>query len=86
MNNPSVLRQLVCSGVMAALEVRRAGFPNRMRYRDFVKEFKVFTPPGAKFRNMNDDEVSWTTSGAERAHVKEISLKLVISYSFYFLN
>jgi myosin heavy subunit len=42
----SVLRQLVCSGVMAALEVRRAGFPSRMPYRDFVREFRVFTPRG----------------------------------------
>jgi len=31
---PSVLRQLVCSGVMAALEVRRAGFPTRVTYKE----------------------------------------------------
>ena len=39
-----MLRQLVCSGVMAALEVRRAGFPTRVLYKDFVRDFRVFTP------------------------------------------
>ena len=33
-DKPSVLRQLVCSGVMAALEVRRAGFPTRVTYKE----------------------------------------------------
>lgn len=42
-DKPSVLKQLICSGVMAALEVRRAGFPTRIKYSDFVKDFRVFT-------------------------------------------
>jgi len=42
LDKPSVLSQLVCSGVMAALEVRRAGFPTRVRYAEFVKDFRVF--------------------------------------------
>ena len=29
---------------MAALEVRRAGFPTRIAYREFVRDFRVFTP------------------------------------------
>ena len=32
---------------MAALEVRRAGFPTRVPYREFVREFRAFTPRGA---------------------------------------
>ncbi|KAJ1455182.1 P-loop containing nucleoside triphosphate hydrolase protein [Pelagophyceae sp. CCMP2097] len=54
LDKPSVLRQLVCSGVMAALEVRRAGFPTRVTYGDFVREFRAFTPPGAF--NLNDNK------------------------------
>lgn len=38
-----MLKQLICSGVMAALEVRRAGFPTRVHYKDFVTEFRVFS-------------------------------------------
>jgi myosin heavy subunit len=49
-NKPSVLRQLVCGGVMAALEVRRAGFPNKMAYADFVKEFRIILTPSTRFR------------------------------------
>lgn len=37
-------------------KVRRAGFPNRMLYEDFVKEFRAFTPAGAQFYNMTDAE------------------------------
>jgi len=47
LDKPAVLSQLVCSGVMAALEVRRAGFPTRVPYREFVREFRAFTPRGA---------------------------------------
>ena len=39
-DKPSVLRQLVCSGVMAALEVRRAGFPTRVTYKE-VEQARV---------------------------------------------
>lgn len=54
-NRISVLRQLVCGGVIAALEVRKAGFPNKMAYKDFVNEFRVFTPTkGNTFKG--DDE------------------------------
>jgi myosin heavy subunit len=42
----AVLNQLVCSGVMAALEVRRAGYPSRMSYREFTREFRCFTVKG----------------------------------------
>lgn len=83
-NKPSVLHQLVCSGVMAALEVRRAGFPNRMLYRDFVKEFRVFTPPGAKFRNMIDDEV-WRQWNGEQTNPSEPRLNVAASAHFAFL-
>jgi myosin heavy subunit len=37
----SVLNQLVCGGVMAALEVRRAGYPNRIPYAEFVNEYRI---------------------------------------------
>ena len=42
MDKPSIRTQLICSGVMAALEVRRAGFPTRVHYADFVRDFRVF--------------------------------------------
>jgi hypothetical protein len=42
-----VLQQLVCSGVIAALEVRRAGFPTRVVYEEFVKRFRALNPGSA---------------------------------------
>eukprot|EP00633_Aureoumbra_lagunensis_P006322 CAMPEP_0197311112 /NCGR_PEP_ID=MMETSP0891-20130614/9629_1 /TAXON_ID=44058 ORGANISM="Aureoumbra lagunensis, Strain CCMP1510" /NCGR_SAMPLE_ID=MMETSP0891 /ASSEMBLY_ACC=CAM_ASM_000534 /LENGTH=1392 /DNA_ID=CAMNT_0042797071 /DNA_START=168 /DNA_END=4346 /DNA_ORIENTATION=- len=54
LDKPLVLRQLICSGVMAALEVRRAGFPTRIPFRDFVREFRAFTPRGG--RHYTDDK------------------------------
>lgn len=41
-DKPSVLRQLKTSGVMSALEIRRAGYPTRLLYKDFVNQFRVF--------------------------------------------
>lgn len=38
---PNVLRQLKYAGVMEALRVRRAGFPNRRPYRSFLLGFRL---------------------------------------------
>ena len=38
---PNVLRQLKYAGVMEALRVRRAGYPNRLRYRAFLLQFRL---------------------------------------------
>ncbi len=38
---PNVLRQLKYAGVMEALRVRRAGFPNRLPYRSFLVTFHL---------------------------------------------
>jgi len=38
---PNVLRQLKYAGVMEALRVRRAGYPNRLRYRPFLLQFRL---------------------------------------------
>ena len=38
-HSPMVLRQLKYAGVMEALRVRRAGFPNRLAFLDFLKSY-----------------------------------------------
>mmetsp|Transcript_15759 Transcript_15759/g.49336 ORF Transcript_15759/g.49336 Transcript_15759/m.49336 type:complete len:1407 (-) Transcript_15759:564-4784(-) len=68
LDKPSVLRQLICSGVMAALEVRRAGFPTRVPYREFVREFRAFTPKGT--RTFTDDK-DLTAKMMSHPHVQE---------------
>lgn len=40
-NRPLVLEQLVCGGVVAALEMRKYGFPDRLAYAAFVNEFWI---------------------------------------------
>ena len=40
----SVLMQLKNAGVVAALEMRRAGFPNRILYKDFCMRFRALLP------------------------------------------
>ena len=37
----SVLRQLRCNGVLAALDMRRAGFPTRILYKEFCERYHV---------------------------------------------
>jgi len=43
-----VIEQLVCGGVMSALEMRRAGLPDRMTYEEFCLEFGALRPPGVE--------------------------------------
>lgn len=43
----SVLRQLRNAGVIAALEMRRAGFPNRLAYKEFCLRCRVLLPRDA---------------------------------------
>jgi len=40
-DRPMVLEQLICGGVVSALEVRRKGFPDRMEFREFCDEFWI---------------------------------------------
>jgi myosin heavy subunit len=61
----AVLNQLICSGVMAALEVRRAGYPSRMTYREFVREFRVFSGKG---RTSDDRQLA--EKMFQHAHVR----------------
>jgi myosin heavy subunit len=63
----AVLNQLVCSGVMAALEVRRAGYPSRMTYREFVREFRVFTGKG----NRTTDDRQLAEKMMQHPHVRD---------------
>jgi len=74
MEKPSVLKQLICSGVMAALEVRRAGFPTRIKYDDFVKDFRVFSVGLAKNRDlMNHRRTCSQLTAANLDHTHEDS-------------
>ncbi len=62
----AVLNQLVCSGVMAALEVRRAGYPTRMTYREFTREFRCFT-----YKGKGSDDRDRTGLMMKNPHVAE---------------
>ncbi|KAG5189663.1 P-loop containing nucleoside triphosphate hydrolase protein [Tribonema minus] len=63
-DKPSVLRQLKTSGVMAALEIRRAGYPTRVPYGDFVKQFRVFDVSSAKELSNTAQRASLTGGAA----------------------
>lgn len=70
LDKPSCLQQLICSGVMAALEVRRAGYPTRVLYREFVREFRAFTPRGTRGASFTDDK-DLTAKMMAHPHVSE---------------
>eukprot|EP00927_Polykrikos_kofoidii_P038698 TRINITY_DN33109_c0_g1_i1.p1 TRINITY_DN33109_c0_g1~~TRINITY_DN33109_c0_g1_i1.p1 ORF type:complete len:1466 (-),score=226.00 TRINITY_DN33109_c0_g1_i1:57-4454(-) len=40
-DRPMVLEQLKCGGVIAALEIRNAGFPERQEFHLFLREFSI---------------------------------------------
>ncbi|DBA04293.1 TPA: hypothetical protein N0F65_002055 [Lagenidium giganteum] len=42
-----VVNQLRCAGVIEAISIARAGYPNRMPHAEFANEFDLFLPPDA---------------------------------------
>ena len=44
MNNLMVVEQLRCAGVIEAIRISRAGYPNRMLHSEFVPRFKLLNP------------------------------------------
>ena len=67
-DRPAVLRQLVCGGVMAALEVRRAGFPTRMPYAAFLREFRCLEPGLSPGRQLGSGSGEGIGGGGGGAH------------------
>jgi myosin heavy subunit len=43
---------------MSALEIRRAGYPTRMTYREFVNQFRVFDVSSKNPHDLPDVTVS----------------------------
>ena len=60
----NVLRQLKYAGVMEALRVRRAGYPNRLYFIDFLSRFPVILGQ-QKWRNISADASAGNVSPEE---------------------
>ncbi|NXD49942.1 MYH7 protein, partial [Corvus moneduloides] len=44
MNNPLVMHQLRCNGVLEGIRICRKGFPNRILYGDFRQRYRILNP------------------------------------------
>ncbi|CAI9290550.1 unnamed protein product [Lactuca saligna] len=51
--NPNILQQLRCGGVMEAIRISCAGFPTRKPYAEFVERFKILAPDAVA--KLSDD-------------------------------
>ncbi|TMW62346.1 hypothetical protein Poli38472_009839 [Pythium oligandrum] len=63
-----VVNQLRCAGVIEAICIARAGYPNRMRHKEFVTEFDIFL--SEEERNLEGDELRLCGLLAERFKLK----------------
>ncbi|KAJ0510529.1 putative myosin ATPase [Helianthus annuus] len=43
-DNPNILQQLRCGGVMEAIRISCAGFPTRKPFHEFIDRFKILSP------------------------------------------
>ena len=57
-DSTSVLRQLKSNGVLPALDMRRSGFPSRMQYHEFCREYYVLRT-GTNMRPKAGDAKGW---------------------------
>ncbi|OQR97115.1 myosin [Thraustotheca clavata] len=46
MDNAMVVSQLRCAGVIEAIRISRAAYPNRQTHEEFLSKFRLFVPPG----------------------------------------
>uniref|UniRef100_A0A8P4GCN5 Myosin heavy chain 6 n=1 Tax=Dicentrarchus labrax TaxID=13489 RepID=A0A8P4GCN5_DICLA len=44
MENPLVMHQLRCNGVLEGIRICRKGFPNRIQYGDFKQRYRILNP------------------------------------------
>jgi myosin heavy subunit len=71
-NSNEVLRQLKYAGVMAALEMRRSGFPTRIDFKTFALRYHIMLgPEGLRtVRNLGGDVRSACNEVIQSRHVK----------------
>jgi hypothetical protein len=69
-DRPFVLEQLINGGVVAALEMRKAGYPDRMEYREFCNVFWVL-------------ENGWRSAAAPRKQCEDLLASLIGDSSQY---
>lgn len=62
MDNPLVMHQLRCNGVLEGIRICRKGFPNRILYGDFRQRWVRGTP-----QPREQGEPGWPWWGAESA-------------------
>ncbi|KAJ3033378.1 cytochrome c oxidase subunit 1 [Rhizophlyctis rosea] len=54
-NDDMVLAQLRYSGMLDTIRIRKAGFPTRLAFDGFAKNYKALWPPGTTFKAIKDD-------------------------------
>ncbi|XP_062596974.1 uncharacterized protein LOC134258441 [Saccostrea cucullata] len=72
-------RQLLCNGLMEIAELRREGYPVRVRYEDFVKRYAELCPPSQD----STDDVSITLGVLKGADIEGFGIgrsKIFLKY------
>ncbi|XP_064201635.1 myosin heavy chain, skeletal muscle-like [Anguilla rostrata] len=74
MENPLVMHQLRCNGVLEGIRICRKGFPNRILYGDFKQRYRILNPAVEKEKHATENKVKNLTE--EMAALDEIIAKL----------
>lgn len=64
MDNPLVMHQLRCNGVLEGIRICRKGFPNRILYGDFRQRWVQGCTEAPGYRaNLSQPKLSWREKG-----------------------
>jgi myosin heavy subunit len=73
-NNKVVLDQLKCNGVLEGIRITRKGFPNRIKYAEYLKRYHLLKPGFGAISPRPKDSVKELMDYLAKSHPAEVKL------------
>ena len=78
MNNIMVVEQLRCAGVIEAIRISRAGYPNRLLHGEFVQRFKLLAPAALVLGKAASEAASLEVGAGAASGPTDVAAELAV--------